>query len=336
MTDKQKQPKPNYGPWFRLYVGLLHDPKVQTLPPELFKAWINLLCIAAENDGRLPTSDVLAYHMRVTPAVSLQTIDTLKSRGLFDIVDGIVTPHNWSYRQYKIDAKDPTSAKRSRRYRDKNRRVTTVTERDGERDGHAVTLVSPPVSVTATIADTDTETEQSRAEIPSPPAEVPAAALPALPVVVIPTPPKKARPRGAATRIAPDFVPDAAEAARIGLTGKCGALEAEKFLDHFRSVPDGRGGLKVDWQATWRNWCRRALNDGGLVNGKAVGTGGERPSRDPNAAVFGVLADIAAEGRRIAGWDADPDGPANDHAGAAADDPAQIVNLGREAVRRSG
>ena len=32
--------------------------------------------------------------------------------------------------------------------------------------------------------------------------------------------------------------------------------EADKFRDHFHSVP-GQRGVKLDWLATWRNWIRR-------------------------------------------------------------------------------
>lgn len=31
-------------------------------------------------------------------------------------------------------------------------------------------------------------------------------------------------------------------------------LEAEKFSNHYRAAP-GKAGLKLDWRATWRNWC---------------------------------------------------------------------------------
>ncbi len=30
--------------------------------------------------------------------------------------------------------------------------------------------------------------------------------------------------------------------------------ETDKFIDHWK----GNGELKVDWQATWRNWMRRS------------------------------------------------------------------------------
>ena len=35
------------------------------------------------------------------------------------------------------------------------------------------------------------------------------------------------------------------------------AIEAEKFSDYWTAQP-GAKATKTDWQATWRNWCRRA------------------------------------------------------------------------------
>ena len=37
------------------------------------------------------------------------------------------------------------------------------------------------------------------------------------------------------------------------------------FADHWRAKP-GKDGAKLDWRATWRNWCRRE-KPGGL-NGR--------------------------------------------------------------------
>jgi len=36
-----------------------------------------------------------------------------------------------------------------------------------------------------------------------------------------------------------------------------GAKETAAFIDWFTSAP-GQKGLKLDWQATWRNWMRRS------------------------------------------------------------------------------
>lgn len=36
--------------------------------------------------------------------------------------------------------------------------------------------------------------------------------------------------------------------------------EADKFRDHWHSQ-SGQRGVKADWEATWRNWCRKAMEN---------------------------------------------------------------------------
>jgi hypothetical protein len=45
--------------------------------------------------------------------------------------------------------------------------------------------------------------------------------------------------------------------------------EFAQFTDHFRAAP-GVKGRKNDWDATWRNWCRRAPDFKPHVNGRAA------------------------------------------------------------------
>lgn len=45
-----------------------------------------------------------------------------------------------------------------------------------------------------------------------------------------------------------------------GLSDSVIRNEASKFKDHWLSSP-GAKGRKCDWQATWRNWCRRVIED---------------------------------------------------------------------------
>jgi len=40
-----------------------------------------------------------------------------------------------------------------------------------------------------------------------------------------------------------------------------------KFCDYWRSAP-GAKGRKLDWDATWRNWCRNDRDRGGVVTNK--------------------------------------------------------------------
>ncbi|MBY5501256.1 helix-turn-helix domain-containing protein [Rhizobium leguminosarum] len=58
------------------------------------------------------------------------------------------------------------------------------------------------------------------------------------------------------TRIPDDFQPDLSEALKFGCTSDEALLEADAFRDHWRSKA-GADGRKLDWPATWRNWCRR-------------------------------------------------------------------------------
>ena len=66
-------------------------------------------------------------------------------------------------------------------------------------------------------------------------------------------PPKEKMARG--SRLPQDWSPsteDHSFADRLGILD-----EVDKFRDHWHSQP-GQKGTKVDWSATWRNWCRRA------------------------------------------------------------------------------
>ena len=133
--------------WFRFYDEVLNDPKVQLLPPEKFKIWVNLLCLASKNDGVLPALDAVTFALRVTRDDLVTTLDQFRDAGLLDLVEVrdapmSYEPHNWKERQYISDTKDPTGAERARRYRERHGRVT----RDG-RDAN--------VSVTATRTDTE-------------------------------------------------------------------------------------------------------------------------------------------------------------------------------------
>jgi hypothetical protein len=113
--------------WFRFYDEVLNDSKVQRLPPDLFKAWVNLLCIASKNDGRIPVDDV-AFGLRMSPDDAAGAMIAMNQAGLIVAFDGYYMPHNWLKRQYKSDVTDPTAANRQQRYRNKHRNATvTVT-----------------------------------------------------------------------------------------------------------------------------------------------------------------------------------------------------------------
>jgi len=55
------------------------------------------------------------------------------------------------------------------------------------------------------------------------------------------------------SRLPTDFHPDYQFAAQQGIQNP--QEEANRFFDYWQSQP-GQRGVKLDWQATWRNWCR--------------------------------------------------------------------------------
>lgn len=112
----------------------------------------------------------------------------------------------------------------------------------------------------ATIPQNSAESAESaeRAESAAPRARVVNTTLPSEEVKNPPETTSQA-PKGAkrATRIPDDFVPDLAVAMAEGFTWPEAEREAAKFVDYFRGAP-GQRGVKADWPATWRNWCRKA------------------------------------------------------------------------------
>lgn len=206
--------------WFRFYSEALNDPKVQRLPPELFKAWVNILCLACNGDGNV-TGDVteVAFALRISEETAAQYIDDLVSAGLIEDLDDIIKPHNWDKRQFKSD----TSNDRVRKHREKNRNVTK------------------PLHVTAPEQNrADSDTEQNRTDLGAA---------------------RAASKKG--SRLPADWVPsddDLKTADELLGDFRLANSEAAKFRDYWISKP-GSGGVKLDWAATWRNWCRKAAEN---------------------------------------------------------------------------
>jgi hypothetical protein len=132
--------------WFRFYDGALDDPKVQSLPGDLFKMWVNLLCIASKHDGKLPVAD-LPFMLRTDERKVTAAVKELTARGLLDGSEGGPEPHNWSGRQHKSDV----SNERVKRHRERNR--------NGECNVTSAATETPP--------DTDTDTEQKKGSEPN-------------------------------------------------------------------------------------------------------------------------------------------------------------------------
>jgi hypothetical protein len=89
--------------WFRVYADMVDDPKVQLLPPDLFKALINLWCLTAGNDGILPNAEDIAFKLRMKVERVKQIISALHDADLIETDETGLRPHNWDGRQFKSD-----------------------------------------------------------------------------------------------------------------------------------------------------------------------------------------------------------------------------------------
>lgn len=122
--------------WFRFYAEVVNDPKVQKLPCEDFRAWVNLLCLASENGGKIPPLSDVAFSLRMSVDAASTVLERLSSGGLIDRMSGgpdgwHYAPHSWDKRQYKSD----TSTDRVKRFRERSENVSETppeTEADTE------------------------------------------------------------------------------------------------------------------------------------------------------------------------------------------------------------
>lgn len=93
------------GIWFRMYTSTVNNAKVQALPAPLFKAWINLLCLAKDNGGAVPPLDEVAFQLRCSQSQAKKWIADLAERRLFDLDESTkaMHPHDWNEHQYISD-----------------------------------------------------------------------------------------------------------------------------------------------------------------------------------------------------------------------------------------
>lgn len=83
-------------------------------------------------------------------------------------------------------------------------------------------------------------------------------------------------PPGRATRLPPDWAPSPAAvtlAHQEGLSDEQLGRELARFRDYWRSA-GGANARKVDWDAAFRNWLRKAADGLGNTRGYAAGRGG--------------------------------------------------------------
>lgn len=134
--------------WFRFYDEALNDPKVQLLDGETFKHWVNILCLASRNGGKLSSVEEIAFALRIDNNACVTVVERLLNGGLIDRLNGgpngwHYAPHGWQKRQYKSDS----SNERVKRYRQRKCNVTeTPPDTDTDTDNTLAKASDAPAS----------------------------------------------------------------------------------------------------------------------------------------------------------------------------------------------
>lgn len=304
-------------PWIRLYVEVLDDLKIARLPDHLGWLWCRLLLVTERCEGKLPPAGDIAFILRCDEATITANLEALVVTGLLDRNrNGDLVPHNWEGRQFRSD-RDPTAASRKQAERARKKghapvtpavttNVTDLVTRDitdqshhGHAPGH-----------TPQTTDSDSEADSERAVSP---------AIEAPPVPSVETQnrgedcaaeagaavdPQRKRPK----RLSADWTPSERNIAdaRKGPKGLGGLspedieVETQAFKDWWAQAPNG---VKLDWDATWRTWVKRAVED--RIKRAPRPAAGQVVAFKPKAAprIMDIPAASPEEwSRRLKGW----------------------------------
>lgn len=222
--------------WWRAHDKAVDNAKLQRLPPEQFKAWFNLCCLASANHGILPSLGDIAFKLRVNKAKAENVIETLRNAKLINDEQGQLKMHDWDEYQYKSDV----STERVKRYRKRQRNVSDDQQRN----------VSSNVASAVSETHQSTETEKnSEADASS------VCVLPSSSTSLEPEEPQReqacGRKRRKKTTLPENFVPDRAVARQLGWDETRIEQQIQAFFDSAKA----HARVYADWAAAWRNWC---------------------------------------------------------------------------------
>jgi hypothetical protein len=231
-------------PWFRMYREILGSPKIQKLKPELFRAWVNILC-CADDDGRIPPLDDLAFMLRVPEVKAAEYLVSLVKAALVDKREGSAFfVHDWVDHQYTSDA-ESYNAEKQKRYRDRQRNALRNAQGNGD---DAVTKPLPPRADT----DTDTDKRESNARETNRPAN--RSRTPWPPDAVVPD----------------QWITTAAQQRRLaGLPEIDLHVAARMFANHYAADAQNPRTM-TEYQAKWNNWALKEKSANGTrTHGKS-------------------------------------------------------------------
>jgi uncharacterized protein YdaU (DUF1376 family) len=176
-----------------------------------------------------------------------------------------LTPEGWRHKRCdaEIERFRAKSGKASASAKARWRKEISASEPDANAPADAVQTDSERNANAYAIASANAErTHANRIENAMPHARARGRAPTSQTPLPIPTEAKLPRERRG-TRLPDDWTPGDsgfAFAAQQGLTNGRAQVEADKFRDFWRAKT-GADACKADWQATWRNWVRRAAEE---------------------------------------------------------------------------
>lgn len=266
--------------WFRWWHGSVTDPKFMWVSrrsghslSDVIAVWACLLETASngETRGNVSCFDSVSHDclLGFDDGVCDKIIASMTDKGMIDS-DGNLT--GWERRQPKredqgsAESRAKSSTERVREYRERMKRQreeTNETEmkrnetQKQAREEESREECKPPISPIGEISPPSNETDETSGHELTETSSVPAASQK----------PTKPDPKG--SRLPDDWVLPAAwgrwameDAAAQGgrVTADDVRRSAEKFADYWRGK-GGKDARKTDWQATWRNWWRRDIDD---------------------------------------------------------------------------
>lgn len=96
--------KRSLGLWYRFYVSVLDNPKIEALSDFNFRIWTKLNAIATSNGGLIPGDmGTLAILCRRSEGKIRNAVQVLLSAKLMEYCDQDLTPHEWELWQYDSD-----------------------------------------------------------------------------------------------------------------------------------------------------------------------------------------------------------------------------------------
>ena len=255
--------------WFRFYDEALNDPKVQRLPGDLFKTWVNLLCLASQNSerGYLPASvDDIAWALRMPVDEVRASIHTLQGQCLLDWIPdvGCYQMHGWNKRQKASD--DLTARVQKHRAKDN--------DTDPPDGGNLVTLHETEVKrFSNALEQSRTDTEENRIE------ESAASTATAQQE-------EEAKPKRKA-RIPKDYCPSEETQQWARNKGFDKVLDLDSEVEEFTNYWRGRGEARLEWDATLKSHLiKRASivsSMAGGRNARSIGRGLSGSNRAGNS-----------------------------------------------------